>query len=318
MEENQNMEKNVSTETAVTKENTSINDENQKKKPFKKKKFNGHLRTSNKKEKFVRPKDEEDESIPSTPKPIHAELFYLLRQKFSYNKVPFFNLLDDVLNVVDIKDIKEGNMTLFSYSAMYEKNEIFVELAKRFPKEIKKDDFENNIVPVCLNKNEEILQNVIQVFNDHLTLDNQFIKEITNKMAKMSYRELNNNLVLNWLNNSFTPELCHNFWNSTFTDRNISLATTALNNTKLKTYLKDNFNQFIELIDKMGKKFEITQKLNLDTKSSIVESNETPVKTINIHEEPKIYLGDKEEQIKNLTKEDVATKVTIKRRKVVA
>ena len=122
MEENQKIDTPVHTDNSEKKQRTNTSsDGTAKKKPFKKKNFNGHLRTNNKKEKFVRPQEEENEedSVISTPKPIFNELFYFLRQKFSYNKTQFFNLLDDVLKVMDIKDIKEGNMTLFSYCAMY-------------------------------------------------------------------------------------------------------------------------------------------------------------------------------------------------------
>ena len=317
MEENQKIDNLPHTvKTNSVKENTNTNNE-PKRKPFKKKKFNGHLRNNNK-EKFIYPKHEqEDEELSSKPKPVYSELFYLLRQKFSYNRVVFFELLDSVLKVMDFKDIKEGNMTLFSYSVMYEKNEIFLELAQKFPKELNKQDFENYAIPVCLNKNEETLAAVIQVFNENIILDHSFIKEIIIKMAKISYRDSNNNLILNWFTPNLTSELSQLFWHSTFTDKNISLASTALSNVVLKSYLKENFQQFIEIVDKIGKKSEIIRKLNLnDTYSST--TSDIPLKTIKLHEDPKIYLGNKDEQIQNLTKEDVITKVTIKRRKVVA
>ena len=136
-------------------------------------------------------------------------------------------------------------------------------------------------------------------------------------MAKISYRDSNNNLILNWFTPSLTSELSQSFWHSTFTDKNISLTNTALSNAVLKAYLKENFQQFIGIVDKMGKKIEITRKLNLDDHYPS-ETLDIPLKTIKLHEDPKIYLGNKDEQIQNLTKEDVITKVTIKRRKLVA
>ena len=317
MEENQKIDNLPHTvKTNSVKENTNTNNE-PKKKPFKKKKFNGHLRNNNK-EKFIYPQHEqEDEEASSKPKPVYSELFYLLRQKFSYNRAVFFELLDSVLKVMEFKDIKEGNMTLFSYSVMYEKNEIFLELAQKFPKELNKQDFENYAIPVCLNKNEETLAAVIQVFNKNIILDDSFIQEIIIKMAKISYRDSNNSLMLNWFTPNLTSELSQLFWHSTFTNKNISLASTALSNAVLKTYLKENFQQFVEIVDKMGKKIEITQKLNLTSPCQIT-TLDTALKTIKVHEEPNIYLGNKNEQIQNLNKEDVTTKITIKKRKVVA
>lgn len=314
MEENQKTNNSVNTDTSVNNQNTEITP---KKKPFKKKNFNGHLRSNHnhKKEKFIRPNDEdENEIITSAPKPIYNDLFYFLRQKFSYNKDAFFELLNNVLKVMDIKDIKEGNMTLFSYSAMYEKNEIFMELVQKYPNELNKQDFENYIIPVCLSKNEETLEIVIDAFNKNITLDSEFIKSLMSKMAKTSYREGNNTLILNWLNDSLTPELNKEFWDCTFNEKNIALTNIALNNIKLKSYLKDNFEQFIDKIERIGKKAEITRKLNLTNFTE--KTPEVSSKIINIQEEPKIYLGDKEEQIQNLIKEDVQTKVTIKRRKI--
>lgn len=318
MEENQkidNLPNEVKTNNSA-KGNNTINNE-PKKKHFKKKKFNGHLKNNNK-EKFIHPSDEqEDDELLSNPKPVYSELFYLLRQKFSYNMTAFFELLDGVLKVIEFKDIKEGNMTLFSYAAMYEKNEIFLKLAQKFPQELNKQDFENYTIPLCLNKNEETLKVVIQVFNKNISLDDSFIKEIMIKMAKISYRDSNNNLMLNWFIPNLTPELSQSFWHSTFTNKNISLVNTALSNSVFKSYLKENFQQFTDIIEKTGKKIEITRKLNLNDPCTI-STLEIPLKTIKLYEEPNIYLGNKEEQIQNLTKEDVTTKVTIKRRKVVS
>ena len=324
MQENQPENSEIQPVTSNLQENNNEN----KKKPFKKKKFNSHLRNNQKKEKTFQHhshkenhhmQDDEPENITPSIKPIYNELFYLLRQKFSYNKVTFFQQLEDVLSKMLFKDIKEGDMTLFSYSCLYEKNEIFINLCEKFPKEIIISDFENYIIPTCLNKNEEILNNAIENFDKHLQINKPFIQNLISKMAKTSYRELNNTIVLNWITKNLDDELKFLFWKSSISEKNISLINTALLNNSLKDYLKQNFNEFIELIDKMGKKFEISNKLNMAPPSIKITSIESEAKPVlNIVEEPKIYLSDKEEQLQNLRKEDVETKVTIKRRKIVA
>lgn len=300
-----------------------------KKKVFKKKKFNGHLRNNQKKEKsfhndsnkeVYHMQDDEPEVISTTTKPIYNELFYLLRQRFSYNKVAFFQQLENVLSNISFKDIREGDMTLFSYSCLYEKNEIFIDLCEKFSKEIIVSDFENYIIPTCLNKNEEILNNAIDNFDKHVQISKPFIQNLISKMTKTSYRELNNNIILNWIVKHFDDELKFVFWESAFTEKNISLINTALTNNLLKDYLRQNFNKFAEIIDKMGKKIEITNKLSISTEQNVtvksISTESQPV--LNIAEESKTYLSNAEEQLQNLRKEEVDTKIVIKRRKIVA
>ena len=254
----------------------------------------------------------------SHPKPIYNELFYLLRQKYSHNTKEFFTELENVLLKIDFNSIQSNSMNLFSYAALYEKNDIFSKLIEKYADKIQQEDFEIYIIPTCLNKNVELLSLSIDVFSSRFTLDTLFVKNLSLTMSRTSYREINNKIILDWIENKINPEQINEFWTYSIENRNLSLIDSMLKYEKLNKHLKNNFNYFLPMLEKIGKKHEIERKIqNFNITSSVTVQKISQVVPL-IEKEVKTYLGNSDEQLKNLNNDVSPNIVVKKKRKVIA
>lgn len=295
-----------------------------KKKNFKKKNFNGHLRNnknSHNHQHYTKndnlPKDDEPDSITqSTPQPIYNELFYILRQKYNHNTKEFFVQLEKTLLEIDFHLIQSNGMSLFSYAVLYEKNDIFSNLIEKYSDKIQREDFEKHIIPTSLNKNVELLSLAIKVFNSNFVLESIFINELSVVMSKTSYRETNNKIILDWVGNKLSPEQIDEFWTYCIENKNLSLIDSILKYDKFNKYLKNNFNHFVPMLEKIGKKNEIERKIiNFNIEASITHQ-EVVQEILQTEKEIKTYLSNSDEQLKNLNN-DTAPNIIVKKKKKV-
>lgn len=297
-----------------------------KKNNFKKKKSNSYLRNNknshnqqNSKRNENLPDDEpESTTYSSEPKPIYNELFYLLRQKYTHNTANFFLELEKNLLEIDFHLIQYDGMSLFSYAAIYEKNDIFFTLIDRYSDKMKKEDFEKYIIPTCLNKNIELLSLSINTFNSKFELEPLFLENLFLIMSKSSYRETNNTIILDWIENKISPEQIDKLLTYSIQNKNLSLIDSILKYDNLNKHLKNNFNNFVSILEKIGKRNEIEQKIKIFPAKELIAPLKVTQETIAVEKEVKTYLGDNDEQLKNLNNDFVPNIIVKKKKKVIS
>lgn len=267
---------------------------------IKEKKYNGFLRNTNRKHKET---DKEISPIPVIKNPpknkskfknpnkpsvdknidfnqsISKEdlfspeylLFAHLRQKTGNNPNKFWENLYILLKEKEFKDIKRSDMSLISYAALYESTDIFETLLYDYGHLIERIEIEKSIFKISANKNPLILEHTINFYNKNYTPTEEFINEFIIVVGKFSYREEANKLFVTWLSKIMTDDNKNNFWKVCFENKNIPLMDVALNNYELNNYLKNNKDNFDELINNSCKKFtilsSIINKVNKDTSS---------------------------------------------------
>lgn len=289
------------------------------------KKYNGFLRNSHRKLKD-KPTDSpiientSDKSIPHNESSGVKEdifspeylLFGHLRQKTGSSPSKFWENLHIVLKEKAFPEIKRSDMSLISYSALYESVEIFETLLYDYGHLLPQKEIETSIFKLATNKNPLILHHTINFYSKAYTPSEEFISDLITDAAKGSYREEANILLVHWLAPKMTEKNKEVFWNSCLENKNISFMTVALNNLELNHFLKNNYDNFKELVVKTGREHTINTSLNkkLTTTPTISEPEKTDRKVISadIHDiteakEPakvKTWLGNNSEKLQSL------------------
>lgn len=323
-----------------------------KKKP---KKFNGFLRNNQKKhvKKPHKEKssqeltlettdtiiDTEDNNIESTIKKTYIkesqeeyEIFTFLRQRTGFNENKFWDNLSTVLKEKSFNQISRSHLSLISYSVLHEADTVFEKLLNTFGKEINNEEYINYVFKYGIHKNPNIINIALHFYEKNFLIEENFLIQFIKDIAHISYRSENNDIFLNWLETKMNDNLLNLFWTECFKNNNIPLIQKSIKHQFFSNFLKNNQNSFESFIENSGRKFEITQALNLNKnikKVSIkVDNNIEPAKIdsannllITDNFEPKIWLSDKKEQFKvieeNLS-DKKPTEVIIKRKRKIA
>lgn len=237
---------------------------NNKNKANKPKHHNTHSNHSHQKKHYTHnpnrylPKDDNEvieEINQSSYDPFNKEntLFSYIHQKTGFNPTTFWNLLNELLVEKNIEDIKNyGGMNLIPSIILYGKEEIYENIMESYSSKLSKEDFENFLFPLSMNKNPLFIEKTIFYYDKLYQSDDDFIKKLILQASKMSYRKEPNILLLNWLNNNIKNNEEY-FWQNCISERNVILFEQALKFENLHKYLQINYSQFEPLIEEIGK-----------------------------------------------------------------
>lgn len=254
-----------------------------KRKPFKNNKLkhqnsqhnkNNHRKNNSYNQNKYLPKDdtsEIEENTNSSYDPFNKEntLFSYIHQKTGFNPSTFWILLNELLAEKELENIKNyGGMSLIPSIILYGKEEIYPKIMELYSSKITKEEFENFLFPLSMNKNPLFMETTISFYDKLYKSDSEFIKKLITQASKMSYRKEPNIILLNWIDKNITENQEH-FWNSCLIERNVILFEQALNFENLKKYLQKNYIIFETLIEDMGKTH--TTKSSFGKKHTVVE-----------------------------------------------
>ena len=254
--------------------NKSDNMEKLKKKPVKNK-FNSYLRkkSKNKINPITPPIDIEDDILDSnnTSKESNPHIFYLIRQKYENNLLIFIDQLNQDIKEKQFNDILKNKMDLFSYSCLYEREDILNYLENNYLNNLDYNQFCNNVIPISIKKSPTIISCVINMYEKSFSSEknSQLISSLIDTICQFSYRFENNELLLDWIAPKMTIKEKQDFWNKCFSYNNVSLINRALEHNILNSFLKENLNIYEQEIEKIGRKNEIMNKLKTSIKTKI-------------------------------------------------
>lgn len=260
------------------------------------------------------------------------EIFTFLRQKTGFNEHKFWENLSKTLKEKSFIQIRGSDLSLISYAVLHESENVFEKLLNNFGKEIDNNEYINYVFKYGIHKNPFIIETALNFYEKNFTIENEFLTQFIKDIAHISYRSENNDVFLNWLKPKINDELLNLFWTECFNKNNIPLIQKSIQHPTFSQYLKKHHENFNNLIEKCGRKFEINQALNsqkntkkvvqkVDNNNETAKINNATNLLITENFEPKIWLSDKSEQFKvieeNLS-DKKPTEVIIRRKRKIA
>jgi hypothetical protein len=245
------------------------------------------------------------------------EIFSFLRSKTGYNEKKFWENLDIILKEKDFSFIKNNNFSLLSYAILHDCTIVFDKLLKKFGSHLSQEEFQNSILKFCIHKNPEIINSVLNFYNNNYQIEESFLKQFIINIAQFSYRQETNNLILNWLIPKLNDELLDIFWTNAIKNINIPIIMHSLKISLYAKYLNKNLNLYENSLKSIGRLNEIKYILNefkklkkIDNLNqfNIIKENNT-FKENNF--ETTILVSDKVEQFK-VIQENLIDKKPIK------
>lgn len=282
--------------------------------------INAHIKTE---EEFEsnQVSTQERENVFST----ESQLFSFLRQKTGANPVYFWQLLQELLKEKEFNQIRKSDMSLVSYSALYEVNDVFENLLYEYGTQITQEEFETTVLPLCMSKDTLLLKHGIKFYNQHFQPQEAFIEHFVSKSCKISYREENNKIILQWLTPHMNDTHYGQFWQECLNNHNVIMLECGLGNSLLQGWLKNHYHELEEQISAIGKTHTVLKALNhkLDTTQNLMNldvERHASIPVVNENTDNKsAWLGNSEEKFQHLQKENNAckTEITIKRKRIV-
>jgi hypothetical protein len=254
-----------------------------------------------------------------------SQLFSFLRQKTGSNPVQFWQLLRDELKEKEFNQIRKSDMSLISYSALYEVSDIFENLLYEYGSQISQEEFETTVLPLCMSKHSTLLKHAIHFYDKHFQPQDSFIDSLIGKACKISYREENNHIALQWLAPHMQQDHYQKFWHECLDNHNVIMLECGLTHPVLQNWLKNNYSDYEQKIGSIGKTHTVLKALDkkLDNNQNMILLNverhaSIPVVAENT-ENKSSWLGNSEDNFKTLQKENNAckTEITIKRKRIV-
>jgi hypothetical protein len=254
-----------------------------------------------------------------------SQLFSFLRQKTGANPVYFWQLLQELLKEKEFNQIRKSDMSLVSYSALYEVNDVFENLLYEYGTQITQEEFETTVLPLCMSKDTLLLKHGIKFYNQHFQPQEAFIEHFVSKSCKISYREENNKIILQWLTPHMNEKHYGQFWQECLNNHNVIMLECGLNNSLLQSWLKNHYHELEEQISAIGKTHTVLKALNhkLDAIQNMMNldvERHASIPVVNENADNKsAWLGNSEEKFQHLQKENNAckTEITIKRKRIV-
>lgn len=254
------------------------------------------------------------------------EVFNFLRLRTGHNEKKFWENLDLILKQKEFSEIKKSNLSLVGYSCLHDSTIVFDKLLEKFGNQLTQEEFDNSILKFGIHKNPEIMKSSLKFYSEHFNVEESFLKRFIVDIAKVSYRQETNHILLKWLAPKLNEELLEIFWTQAISNHNIPIIIQSLEYLEYSSYLNQNIKSFEISLESMGRLFEI-KKLLQETKTfRKVDNLKEPViineglKNNEIFD-TNIWLSDKSEQFKviqeNLS-EKKPTEVIIKKKRKIA
>lgn len=336
-------------ETVQNSQNSNLTTDtsNEKKNP---RKFNGFLRNNTHKKQNKKPtpdmhvknnkkpyqhskppKEENNEVIvtkifepPQTQE--EYEVFNFLRLRTGHNEKKFWENLDIILKDKEFSQIKKSNLSLVAYAVLHDSTIVFDQLLAKFGNQLSQEEFNTCIFKFGIHKNPELINSSLKFYNQYFSIEEEFLKQLVTDIAKVSYRQETNHLLLNWLAPKLNNDLLDTFWNQAISHHNIPIIMQSLTYNEYSKYLNKNIKSYEKSLESIGRLFEIKRLLNElkplkkvdDSKESAIIKQEGLVNEQSF--EPTIWLSDKTEQFKviqeNLSDKKPTEVIVKKKRKI--
>lgn len=310
------------------------------------KKYNGFLRGHGKKQnkkptpdmhlnvnkKHIN-KNEIIDSITPTiyePKLTNEEygLFSFLRLKTGHNEKKFWENLNYILGQKNFSDIKKSKLSIIAYSVLHDSTIVFEKLLSQFGNQITQEEFINCIFKYGIHKNPILIASSLKFYEKNFTIEENFLQQIIKDFSTTSYRFETNEVFLSWTSDKINSDLLKLFWTEAIKNKNIPIILHSLQYKTYSQYLSANFVDYEVSIQSIGKLYEIkkllseskiTKKVDEIKKSDII--NEKLGLIVKQDFEPKIWLSDKNDQLKVINENLIdkkPTEVIIKRKRKIA
>lgn len=240
------------------------------------------------------------------------QLFSLIRQKTGYSQDKFIQLLRQTLTTQDFLSIKTDNEhSLFSYSVLYGNETIFSYLMDNFNQYLTQPEIEEKLLVLALNKQPIFLEKLLTHCKTKLN-EIQPKEAFLLKVAKMSYRQECNEILIHWLE-PFCQQIGVFFWQACLNEHNVVLFEQALH-SKLKETLRENRTMWRDEIEQISKTHATEQAFKKIIEPTCKDDlNQKSVNTKNSLITP---VSKTTEKHKSLFDENKKTEITIKRKKV--
>ena len=178
-------------------------------------------------------------------------------------------------------------------------------------------EFEDFIFPYCMNKNPQLLAHSLKFYKEHYQPEGNFIESLLAKMGKISYRQENNQILLNWFSGVLDDTHYQSFWQHCLVENNVALLDTALEHKEFLHYLKAHYTEFSDHIALVNRKHTVERAF---MKKEFSEFKAPQIEPVAIKHESKnssCVLGNHEEAFQQLQKENtpVKTEITVKRKR---
>lgn len=225
-------------------------------------------------------KNLENQEYTSNKNP-YDNLFSLIRIKHNVKESDFLQALNDTLLTNEFKNIVKNEISILSYSALYNNKEIFNLILNNYKSSINEEDFIKNTFKYSIYKDYSILDNYLSFLDENFKVSSEFINNFTLELSKTSYRIDNNKIALHWLEDKVNDDLIKSFWDSAIEYKNIPIILLALSFNKFKTFLSVNLNYYEDSLIKIGRFNEVKQVLFSDKPSNFILPNKS---TLEINE----------------------------------
>lgn len=187
----------------------------------------------------------------------------IIRQRTGFMSNTFWAEIDLVQNSELPIDFSKESAKILIYSVLFNKEDIYSDLLERYGQYLKPEDFEGNLITYCANKSSYFLDKTIawhdKLFNKKEILGDLLIK----KLSYCSFRQDNNFIWLSWLERNASVEQLDMFWKSAFKYNNVVLIIEALHFKNLSNYLRNNLEEFNQLIEMCPKTHQIQELLRV-------------------------------------------------------
>lgn len=217
-----------------------------------------------------------NKNINNTPSIIQKEnpLISYMRQKSGFNPSYFWNQLEEQLKDRQFSELTDNIQSLISYAALYSKEDIYAPLLQRFGEAIPTKEYETYLLSYCMNKSVEFLNSTLESYEKYYTIDVNFVNAVIQKSTKMSYRKENNQVLMSWLDKHMSLEHYPLFLSQCLLERNTVLFEECLDYKNIHTYLKNNYDNFSQSIQLLGKKHTVEKSFTcpsyeLETKENL-------------------------------------------------